>query len=81
MLSFATEAQAKSWRAVLDAHGHDRAVALLSTDAPTSQRSVADQVRHHIEHLTGVTDGTRRRYEQVAAKHLSGRFESVCWST
>ena len=77
VLSFATEAQAKSWRAVLDAHGPERALALLMTDAPTSQRSVADQVRHHVEHLTGVTTGTRRRYEQVAAKHLSGRLESV----
>ena len=77
VLSFATEAQAQSWRAVLDAHGPDRALALLTTDAPTSQRSVADQVRHHVEHLTGVTTGTRRRYEQVAAKHLSGRLESV----
>ena len=77
VLAFATEAQAKSWQSVLDAHGPDRAVALLTADAPTSQRSVADQVRHHVEHLTGVTAGTRRRYEQVAAKHLSGRFETI----
>lgn len=77
VVTFATKSQANSWRAVLDAHGHQRATALLHTDAPTSQRSVADQVRHHVEHLTGVTDGTRRRYKQVAAKHLTGRLESV----
>lgn len=77
MLTFGTEAQAHSWRSVLDAHGPERAEALLTTEAPTSQRSVADQVRHHVEHLTGVTPGTRRRYEQVARLHLSGRYESV----
>src|SRR5699024_3673425 len=29
------------------------------------------------EHLTGVTDGTRRRYAQVARLHLQGRFETI----
>lgn len=77
VMTFASAEQAKSWRAVLEAHGPVRAEALLATEAPTTQRTVADQVRHHVEHLTGVTDGTRRRYGQVAAKHLTGRFESI----
>lgn len=73
-MTFATRAQAASWAAVLDAHGPDRAVALLETEAPAAGRTVTDQVHHHIEHLTGVTDGTRRRYEQTARLHLSGRL-------
>lgn len=73
-MTFATRAQAVSWAAVLDAHGPDRAVALLETEAPAAGRTVTDQVHHHIEHLTGVTDGTRRRYEQMARLHLSGRL-------
>lgn len=77
VMTFASAEQAKSWRAVLEAHGPIRAEALLATEAPTTQRTVADQVRHHVEHLTGVTDGTRRKYEQVAATHLTGRFESI----
>lgn len=77
VVTFATEPQAQSWRGVLDAHGPERALALLEDEAPTLKRSVAEQVRHHVTHLTGVTDGTRRRYEQVARTHLEGRFESI----
>lgn len=70
-----------SWRATLDLLGPDKALEILATPAPVAeQRTVAAQIRHHIEHLTGVTDGTRTKYERIAAARLSGDLERVLLS-
>jgi integrase len=67
-LTFATRAQAERWRALLEAVGPAAALAALADPAA---RTVAEQVATHIEHLTGITDGTRRRY----ASYLRNRIE------
>ena len=59
---FATEEAALRWKALLDAVGPERALAVLEQPRTEATRTVADQVAHHIEHLTGISDGTRRRY-------------------
>lgn len=69
-VTFATIEQAESWQGVLNALGHEKATRLLDEPAPESIRTVYQQVQHHIDHLTGVTDGTRRRYRDMAALHL-----------
>ena len=71
-VTFATRAQAESWRGVLDALGHDAAVRLLSEPRPDTMRTVTEQIARHIEHLTAITDGTRRRYRAMLRQHLSG---------
>lgn len=70
---FTTEAGAKAFLALIDLHG--AAVALGHLDrrteaSPTTRRTVAEQVEHHITHLTGITDGTRHTYRRLANAHL-----------
>lgn len=71
-VTFTSEADAKAWRQHLDLLGHKAARRLLGEERPAVIRTVTAQIRHHVEHLTGVTDGTRRRYIDMIATHLSG---------
>jgi len=60
---FDTEQQAMEWKALLDAVGYQRAQLAIEAERPDEiGRTVAEQVANHIAHLTGVSDGTRRRY-------------------
>lgn len=81
---FDTLEGAQSWQAILDALAKDgddgkaRALALL--DAPRERavpRTVYQQVTHHIEHLTGITDGTRAKYRRIAKARLEPAFGRV----
>ena len=75
---FVTIEQAQSWQTILDAVGADRALALL--EQPTAAaipRTVSQQVEHHIEHLTGITDGTRAKYRRIAKARLDPVFGKV----
>lgn len=63
--TFVTESAAKSWRGVLDEHGPARALKLLQEPRRTSGRTVIEQLEHHVEHLTGIQDGTRYRYDRM----------------
>jgi integrase len=80
--TFIDDAHAQSWRSVLDAVGPDRALTMLEQPATPgpAPRTVAEQVRHHIEHLSGVQEGTRAKYRKVAAARLSGELERTLLS-
>lgn len=69
-VAFTTEKAAQAWQAVLDGLGPEKALALLAPETDTG-RTVAQQVTHHIDHLTGVTDGTRSRYRDIAAQWIT----------
>lgn len=61
--TFTSRDKAEDWKALLDAVGPVRALDALRDPADTTTgRTVADQVAHHIAHLTGISDGTRKRY-------------------
>src|SRR5689334_2929591 len=69
---FTTEEGAAGWKALLDLVGGDRARAALDQpEAPSSTRTVAEQVETHIAHLTGVTTGTRKRYRDLARRRIN----------
>lgn len=68
--TFVTEADAEAWRTQVDVLGPAVALRLLGEEKPTAVRTVTAQIRHHVEHLTGITDGTRRRYFDIINKHL-----------
>lgn len=69
--TFRTRADAEQFKAAVDLLGPERALALLDQpDAGTPRtllRTVAQQVNHHVDHLTGITDGTRAKYRKIAA--------------
>ena len=70
---FTSREAAEAWRTLLDHVGGERARAALGepvSDVPV--RTVADQVEHHIAHLTGVTDGTRKRYRGYLERRIVG---------
>lgn len=76
--TFFSETKAQNWRKLLDAAGPVKALAALEEPEPAGgARTVADQVASHIEHLTGVTDGTRSRYagylRRTIEPHAMGR--------
>lgn len=73
-VTFATEAAALSWKSVLDSLGEAKALALLEEHKPVTTLTVADQVDHHIAHLTGVEPGTVRRYQKIADRELRPVF-------
>ena len=77
--TFATEAAAEKWKAVLDTIGPDAALILLEAPEPTSPAvpTVADLIDHHIEHLTGADEGTLARYRRIQTQHLRPWFEKV----
>ncbi len=76
--TFVSEERAKSWQATLDFLGPEKALEILAKPAPVvEQRTVAAQVRHHIEHLTGIEDGTRAKYEGIARRRLQGDMERI----
>lgn len=77
--TFHTEAKARAWQALVDdPHiGPGKALLLLDDVKPETTASVADQIDHHIAHLTNVTDGTRKRYQRIADTKLRPRFERI----
>ena len=80
---FFTEGAADSFRAMVDTLGPARALQLASTPptvAPTVRRTVSQQVEHHINHLTGVTDGTRAKYRKIQHARLDPWFRDVLLS-
>ena len=69
--TFTTRKHAEQWAARLDVLGHDEALALLDQPPPPPDLpTVARAVEAHIDGLTGITDGTRRRYRQLARNHI-----------
>lgn len=80
-VTFATEHAASSFRAIVDSLGPDRALALAATPTPghpqAVRRTVAGQVEHHIEHLTGITEGTRSKYRKIHRARIAEPFGDV----
>lgn len=72
--TFDSEAAALSWQSVLDTVGPAKALALLEEEKPVTTATVADQVDHHIGHLTGVEPGTVRRYRKIADQQIRPVF-------
>lgn len=68
--TFDTEANAQQWRQLLDALGPARALDLLDQPLPAGTTTVAEHVLDHIEHLTGVTEGTRKTYRATVARDM-----------
>ena len=75
--TFATRGDAERWLGLLEASGPDVALrALNEADAPNA-RTVAEQVAHHIEHLTGVEEGTRRDYAAMLRRSIAPALGSI----
>jgi integrase len=70
--TFGSEDGARRWMALLDAVGPAKALAALQEPRTESARTVADQVAHHIAHLTGISDGTRSRYTGYMDRRIVG---------
>lgn len=68
---FTTLDGAQRWQALLDATTPAKALEAIAAPRPTVTRTVAEQVAHHINHLTGISDGTRKRYRDNARRHLN----------
>lgn len=72
--TFGELADAEQFNAMLAAVGPDRALAALEDhDAPRG-RTVAEQVRRHVDHLTGVTNGTKSDYYNYLEVDIAPRI-------
>lgn len=70
--TFATREHAESWMVRLDLLGHAEALALLDAPPPPPDMPTVDEaITAHIKSLTGVTDGTRRKYKANQRNHIS----------
>lgn len=79
-VTFPTRQAADVFAADLDRHGPDHALRILASRRnPTTRRArtVAEQLRHHIDALPGVTIGTRRRYEMIARTIAAHRLGTL----
>ena len=75
--AFDDRGSAERFRGVLEASGPDVALRMLAeADAPDA-RTVAEQVAHHIEHLTGVEEGTRRDYAAMLRRSIAPALGSI----
>lgn len=71
-VTFASADDAQRWKALLDFHGPRHALTMMGTSAPAKgERTVAEHLAHHVEHLTGVTGGTRSDYATIAARSIN----------
>ena len=71
--TFDTRAAAEEFKAAVELLGPDRAIALLDSPDPVARertRTLGQQVAHHIDHLTGIEEGTRRKYRKIAAARI-----------
>ncbi len=68
--TFDNEPGAKKWLALLEAAGSDVALSALEVSGAAHARTVEEQVAAHIEHLTGIEDGTRRDYTRMAERDI-----------
>lgn len=76
-VTFVSEQAATNWQTILDALGHDAAMRALDDDASAGARTVAVQVTRHIDHLTGVTEGTKSDYRAMLERDISPVIGSV----
>lgn len=76
--SFRTEKQAERFAALLAAVGHDRALAALAEPPPeVDAPPLAVLLEQHINNLTGIEDGTKRRYRALGQRHIAPALGTV----
>ena len=68
--TFSEEGDAHRWAALVNQAGVEVALRVLETPDSLGARTLRQQVEHHIDHLTGVTDGTREDYRRHAARNI-----------
>ena len=68
-LTFKTEKDAKKWKAYLDTHGADKALELFKV--ATKSLDLLTHATAYIEHLTGVTAGTKKTYQRYVKNHFT----------
>jgi integrase len=76
-VTFTSEAAAENWQSILDALGPVQALAMLAIPEAAQTRTVAEQVTRHIDHLTGVTDGTKSDYRRYLERDISPTLGAV----
>lgn len=70
-LTFTSLPAAQNWQRLVDSAGYALAMTALEVDAPPpDERTVATQVAHHIDHLTGVDAGTVSDYRSYLRRHI-----------
>lgn len=80
-MPFKTRKPAEAFKAAVEVHGAQKALEMYGiTTAPRRRDglTVADWVRHHIDHLTGVEQYTKDKYESYLRRditpHIGGKF-------
>jgi integrase len=76
-VTFVSQESADNWRSILDALGPVQALAILATPEAAQTRTVAEQVAWHIDHLTGVTRGTRSDYRAMLKQDIAPALGDV----
>jgi len=64
--TFSSEGKARKFAGLVDSLGHQEAERILAKAQAATERTVAEQVAHHIAHLPNITAGTRSDYEGYA---------------
>ena len=67
--SFPDKKNALKWKAILDAHGVDKALSELASTKDTL--TLLTHANSYIEHLTGVTNGTKVTYRRYLKNHFT----------
>ncbi len=67
--TFGSQESAEDWQKLLDVLGAPAAIALFN-QPEISTLTLGEHIEKHIATLTGVTDGTRKSYRAVVAKHM-----------
>ena len=70
-LTFNSEAAAEKWRKLLDALGWDEAKKWLDQSEATDEATLLTYCHSYIEHLTGVTTGTKTTYKRYLKNHFA----------
>ena len=75
--TFTTRDRAEKWRKLVEAVGPEAALKALDVPETATARTVREQVDHYIDHLTGVTDGTRRDYRNLLQRDIAPSIGEV----
>lgn len=70
VVPFTDETGARRWKALLESAGPELALRALEVPDAARARTVGEQVEHHITHLTGVEEGTRRDYRRMCERDI-----------
>lgn len=77
VVPFTDEDSANKWLALFNAVGPARALAYLDDEAPKQTTDTVAWVVHHIDHLTGITTGTRATYRRYVELDIRPHFKDT----